>query len=159
RPRRIPPVPRHPRGPSSTLGPQRGGRAGVRGSDRLHRERVRARLPASQPSGTRRSELKRVRVLCPSAASPLIDDADGKQRRLRAIVGASLSPALGVCAAAQAASCAARVACCFPQGGESLITSAILGKGAAGLVAVVLAVGGGSAVAMAATGSHNPEEL
>jgi hypothetical protein len=40
-----------------------------------------------------------------------------------------------------------------------LITSAILGKGAAGLVAVVLAVGGGSAVAMAATGSHNPEEL
>ena len=40
-----------------------------------------------------------------------------------------------------------------------MITSAILGKGAAGLVAVVLAVGGGSAVAMAATGSHNPEEL
>jgi len=40
-----------------------------------------------------------------------------------------------------------------------LIRSTILGKGAAGLVAVVLAVGGGSAVAMAATGSHNPEEL
>jgi hypothetical protein len=38
-------------------------------------------------------------------------------------------------------------------------TSGILGKGAAGLVAAVLAVGGASAVAMAATGSHNPGEL
>ena len=38
-------------------------------------------------------------------------------------------------------------------------TSGILGKGAAGLVAAVLAVGGASALAMAATGSHNPGEL
>ncbi len=38
-------------------------------------------------------------------------------------------------------------------------TSGILGKGAAGLVAAVLAVGGASAVAMAAMGSHNPGEL
>ena len=40
-----------------------------------------------------------------------------------------------------------------------MIRSGILGKGAAGLVAAVLTVGGGSAVAMAATGSHNPGEL
>ena len=39
------------------------------------------------------------------------------------------------------------------------IRSGILGKGAAGLVAAVLTVGGGSAVAMGATGSHNPGEL
>jgi len=45
------------------------------------------------------------------------------------------------------------------RGGQSLTTSGILGKGAAGLVAAVLTVGGGSAVAMAATGSHNPGEL
>ncbi len=45
------------------------------------------------------------------------------------------------------------------RGGKSLTTSGILGKGAAGLVAAVLTVGGGSAVAMAATGSHNPGEL
>lgn len=40
-----------------------------------------------------------------------------------------------------------------------MTTLGILGKGAAGLVAAVLTVGGGSAVAMAATGSHNPGEL
>ena len=40
-----------------------------------------------------------------------------------------------------------------------MTTLGILGKGAAGLVAAVLAVGGASAVAMAATGSHNPGEL
>ena len=40
-----------------------------------------------------------------------------------------------------------------------MTTSGILGKGAAGLVAAVLAVGGASAVAMAATGSHSPGEL
>ena len=45
------------------------------------------------------------------------------------------------------------------RGGQSLTTLGILGKGAAGLVAAVLAVGGASAVAMAATGSHNPGEL
>jgi hypothetical protein len=45
------------------------------------------------------------------------------------------------------------------RGGQSLTTLGILGKGAAGLVAAVLTVGGGSAVAMAATGSHNPGEL
>lgn len=37
--------------------------------------------------------------------------------------------------------------------------SAIFGKGAAGFVAVTLAIAGGSAVAMAATGSANPMEL
>ena len=37
--------------------------------------------------------------------------------------------------------------------------SAILGKAAAGLLAAVLTVSGGSAIAMAATGSHNPGEL
>jgi len=37
--------------------------------------------------------------------------------------------------------------------------SGILGKGAAGLVAVLLAIGGGSAVAMGATGTANPVEL
>lgn len=37
--------------------------------------------------------------------------------------------------------------------------SGVLGKGAAGLVAVLLTIGGGSAVAMAATGSANPVEL
>jgi hypothetical protein len=41
----------------------------------------------------------------------------------------------------------------------SFRTSGILGKGAAGLVAAVLTVGGGSAVAMAATGSHDPVGL
>jgi len=45
------------------------------------------------------------------------------------------------------------------RGGQSLTTSGILGKGAAGVVAAVLAVGGASAVAMAATGSRNPGEL
>jgi len=46
------------------------------------------------------------------------------------------------------------------RGGQSLTTtSGILGKAAMGLVAAVLTVGGGSAVAMAATGSHNPGEL
>jgi hypothetical protein len=45
------------------------------------------------------------------------------------------------------------------RGGQSLTTSGILGKGAVGLVAAVLAVGGASALAMAATGSHNPGEL
>lgn len=45
------------------------------------------------------------------------------------------------------------------RGGKSLTTTGILGKGAAGLVAAVLTVGGGSAVAVAATGSHNPGEL
>jgi hypothetical protein len=46
------------------------------------------------------------------------------------------------------------------SGGKSLtIRSGIFGKGAAGLLAVMLAVGGGSAVAMAATGSANPMEL
>ena len=38
-------------------------------------------------------------------------------------------------------------------------TTSVIGKGAAGLVAAVLTVGGGSAIAMAATGSHNPGEL
>jgi hypothetical protein len=46
------------------------------------------------------------------------------------------------------------------RGGQSLtIRSGILGKGAAGLVVAVLTVGGGSAIAIAATGSHNPGEL
>ncbi len=45
------------------------------------------------------------------------------------------------------------------RGGQSLTKSGILGKGAVGLVAAVLAIGGASAVAMAATGSHNPGEL
>jgi hypothetical protein len=39
------------------------------------------------------------------------------------------------------------------------LRSALLGKGAAGFAAVMLAIGGGSAVAMAATGSANPMEL
>lgn len=48
----------------------------------------------------------------------------------------------------------------FRRGGQSLTTSSgILGRCAAGLVAAVLTIGGGSAVAMAATGSHSPEEL
>jgi len=37
--------------------------------------------------------------------------------------------------------------------------SGVLGRGAAGLVVVLLTIGGGSAVAMAATGSANPVEL
>src|SRR5262249_27703646 len=46
------------------------------------------------------------------------------------------------------------------SGGRSLtMRSGFFGKGAAGLVAVILALGGGSAVAMAATGSATPMEL
>jgi hypothetical protein len=45
------------------------------------------------------------------------------------------------------------------RGGQSSLTSGILGKAVAGLVVAVLTVGAGSAVAMAATGSHNPGEL
>src|SRR5215467_3334379 len=46
------------------------------------------------------------------------------------------------------------------SGGKSLtIRTGIFSKGAAGLAAVLLTVGGGSAVAMAATGSANPMEL
>jgi hypothetical protein len=37
--------------------------------------------------------------------------------------------------------------------------SALLGKGAVGLVVAFIAVGGGSVAAMAATGSHSPGEL
>jgi hypothetical protein len=37
--------------------------------------------------------------------------------------------------------------------------SALLGKGAVGLVVAFIAIGGGSVAAMAATGSHSPGEL
>jgi hypothetical protein len=45
------------------------------------------------------------------------------------------------------------------RGWQSSLTSGILGKAVAGVMAAVLTVGAGSAVAMAATGSHNPGEL
>ena len=45
------------------------------------------------------------------------------------------------------------------RGGQSSLTSGLPGRAAAGLVAAALTVGAGSAVAMAATGSHSPGEL
>lgn len=45
------------------------------------------------------------------------------------------------------------------RGGQSSLTSGLLGRAAASLVAAALTVGAGSAVGMAATGSHSPGEL
>jgi hypothetical protein len=73
------------------------------------------------------------------------------ERELRLHVASAQGPGPG--AAQPAYRAASR------RGGQSLTTSGILGKGAAGLVAAVLAIGGASALAMAATGSHNPGEL
>ncbi len=74
------------------------------------------------------------------------------ERELRRTVGSVRGPSPR---AAQAAYRAAS-----RSGGKSLtMRSGIFGKGAAGLAAVLLTVGGGSAVAMAATGSANPMEL
>src|SRR5215472_8577039 len=70
------------------------------------------------------------------------------ERELRRTVGSVRGPSPRATQAAYRA--ASR------PGGKSL---GIFGKGAAGLAAVLLTIGGGSAVAMAATGSANPLEL
>src|SRR5215470_3922739 len=74
------------------------------------------------------------------------------ERELRRTVAAVRGPSPR---AAQAAYRAAS-----RSGGRSLtMRSGIFGKAAAGLAAVLLTLGGGSAVAMAATGSANPMDL
>src|SRR5215813_6499926 len=74
------------------------------------------------------------------------------ERELRRTVGAVRGPSPR---AAQAAHRAAS-----RSGGRPFtMRSGVLGRGAAGLVVVLLTIGGGSAVAMAATGSANPVEL
>ena len=86
--------------------------------------------------------------------TPMGSDGDFErwlERELRRTVGSERGPSPR---AAQAAYRAAS------RSGKSLtLRSAMLGKGAAGFAAVMLAIGGGSAVAMAATGSANPVEL